>query len=160
MYVLLNLDCSRFATTFSSTTPSFRLSELPSTINTNANVTLSCNASVVTKNASLSWIVDGVTYNTTGIYNSSRGQLMIRHSVFDASKCTTSSSLSILNVQSSSQGAYTCTLHDNNFTTNASRLLMLNGQSSTEGTHTSIHMHIYPQGIIYNVSLRRGKTVM
>ena len=58
---------------------------------------------------------------------------MVEQPVLDATECVISSSLTVLNVQLNSQGAYVCGLQDNNFTLNQS-VSLLNVQSSTEGT--------------------------
>ena len=75
-------------------------------------------------------------YNFTGVYSSSRGQLMVEQSAFDASVCMISSSLTVLNVLSNSQGVYSCIIQDNTFvlSKNKSLVLQLQMTDSTEGT--------------------------
>ena len=119
-------DCSRLA----NSTPILILKE---TMNTNGNVTFLCDAFSITRNGSLHWVVDGVTYNTTGTFNSSRGQLVVEHSPVDTINCRISSSLTVLNVQLNSQGVYTCNLQDNNVTLSRNTSLMVDVESSTEG---------------------------
>ena len=80
-------------------------------------------------------MVNGVTYNMTGIFTSSRGQLVVEQSPVDTVNCRISSSLTVLNVQLNSQGVYTCILLHNNVTLSSNRSLMLDVESSTEGTH-------------------------
>ena len=128
-------DCSSFTLVM----PAFTLSEPPSIIFPNSNVTLQCTASAITNNASMYWVVDDVLYNTTSTseFNTSRGQLVIEQSVLNLMECMISSSLTVFNVQMSSQGVYNCVVQDNNFTLSLSRLIMLNIQnSSSEGTYT------------------------
>ena len=81
-------------------------------------------------------MVDGVIYNFTGVYSSSRGQIMVEQSAFDASVCMISSSLTVLNVLSNSQGVYSCIIQDNTFvlSKNKSLVLQLQMTDSTEGT--------------------------
>ena len=109
-------------------------------INVGDNVTLKCNASPITKNASLHWVVDGDEYNITGIFSSSRGQLMVEEPVLDTVSCMISSSLTIFDVQLNSQGVYTCILQDTIYTLTRNRSLTLNTESSTEGTNTYVSM--------------------
>ena len=124
-------DCSAFAAVM----PSFTLSGPRPFINVNDNVTLQCTASSITKNALLYWIVDGIPYNTTGTFSTSRGQLMVEQPLLDAVDCRISSSLTVFNVQLNSQCVYNCVVQDINFTLSMGRLIMLNVQSSNEGTY-------------------------
>ena len=114
------------------------ISQPPLNINVGDNVTLKCSASPITKNASLHWVVDGDEYNTTGIFSSSRGQLMVEEPVLDTVSCMISSSLTIFDVQLDSQGVYTCILQDTIYTLTRNRSLTLNIESSTEGTNTYV----------------------
>ena len=129
-FVIFVSDCFRVTVDF--VMPSFIVSE---PINMNGNVTFLCNATSITRNASLHWMVDGVTYNMTGTFTSSRGQLVVEQSAVDIDNCKISSSLTVLNVQSNSQGVYTCSLQDNNFTLSRNRSLMVDIENSTEGTY-------------------------
>lgn len=124
-------DCSLF-----QSKPSVLvLSPLPSIINVNDNVTLQCTASSVYSDVLLYWMVDGIIYNTSGVFSSSRGQLIVEQSPFDAVACKKPSSLTVLNVQSNSQGPYSCILQNNDFTNSTSTLLMLNMESPTKGKY-------------------------
>ena len=131
-------DCFEFASIMASLT----LSEPPLIINTNDNVTLQCTASSLTKNSSLHWIVDDVPYNMTGIFITSRGELMIDLSPLRTTDCTIMSSLTVFNVQLNSQGVYHCVVQDNNFTLSMSRSILLNVESSNEGKHSYIQIKI------------------
>ena len=134
----LVLDCFQF--TSDSTMPSFVLSE---PIHISKNVTFLCNASLITRNALLHWMVDGVTFNITGTFTSSRGQLVVKQSAVDTFNCRISSSLTVHNVQLNSQGVYTCILQDNNVTLSRNRSLMVDLESSTEGKYISKIYVIY-----------------
>ena len=103
--------------------------------NINGIVTFICNALSITRNASLHWVVDGVTYNMTGTFASSRGQLVVEQLPVDAVNCRISSSLTVLNVQLNSQGVYTCSLLHNNITLSRNESLTLDVESSTEGSY-------------------------
>lgn len=111
--------------------PSFVLSEPPSFINVNDNVTLQCTAGSVTKNASLYWVVDGIPFNTSGTFST----LMVEQPGVDTVDCSISSSLTLFNVQLNSQGAYNCVVQDLNFTLSMIEFIMLNVQSSNEGMY-------------------------
>ena len=115
--------------------------------NIDGNVTFICNAAPIIRNASLYWVVDGVTYNMNGTFTSSRGQLVVEQSPVDAVICRISSSLTVLNVQLNSQGVYTCSLLHNNVTLSSNRSLTLNVESSTEGSY--IHYKEYYVIICY-----------
>lgn len=125
--MLYYLECAIFGLF----TPSLVINQ-PPLFSANENVTLLCSASAVTKHASLIWMVDGVIYNSTGVFSNSRGQLMVVQSVFNVSICTISSSLTVLNAQSNSEGVYTCIVQDNSFV-NESLMLQLQMNDSTEG---------------------------
>ena len=116
--------------------PLFILSQPPPFINVNDNITLECNAASITKNALLYWVVDGITFNTTGTFSTSRGQLMVEQSAVDTVDCSISSSLTVLNVQLNSQGVYNCVVQDLNVTLSMSAFIMLNVQSSNEGMYS------------------------
>ena len=103
--------------------------------NINGNVTFICTALSITRNSSLHWVVDGVTYNMTGTFASSRGQLVVEQLPVDAVNCRISSSLTVLNVQLNSQGVYTCSLLHNNVTLSRNESLTLDVESSTEGSY-------------------------
>ena len=109
--------------------------------NINGNVTFICDALSITRNASLHWVVDGVTYNMTGTFTSSRGQLVVEQLPVDVVNCRISSSLTVLNVQLNSQGAYTCSLLQNNVILSRNESLTLDVESSTEGSY--IHYKEY-----------------
>ena len=127
-YFIVISDCSRSA-------DSIPLLILKQTISMNGNVTFLCDAFVITRNGSLHWVVDGVTYNMTGTFTSSRGQLVVEQSPVDTINCTISSSLTVLNDgQLNSQGVYTCNLQDNNVTLSRNSSLMVDVESTTEGT--------------------------
>ena len=120
---------------FATVPPAITLISQPSVnINVGDNVTIQCTASPITKNASLHWVVEGDEYNTTGIFSSSRGRLMVEEPVLDAVECIISSSLTIADVQLNSQGVYICSLQDNNYTLTKNTSLTLNIEGSTEGT--------------------------
>lgn len=121
-------DCSFYA----SITPSFVVNH-PSLFSTSDNITFLCVASAVTRNASLVWMVDSVIYNSTGVFNSSKGQLIVQHSSFDARVCKISSSLTVLNAQSKSQGVYICILQDNSFILSKNNSVLLQMENSTKG---------------------------
>jgi len=106
------------------------VNQLSSEFNANENITLSCDASVVTKNASLAWVVDGVIYNSTGVFGSLRGQLMVEQSTLNVIACSISSTLTLLNAQSDSQGVYTCVLQDNIFVLSKNVTVMFQSQMS------------------------------
>ena len=120
-------DCSRFV----STAPSFVVSQ-PRVLNIDDNTMLLCTGLGVTKNASLVWVVDGILYNSTGNFSSSRGWIMLERS-FDTINCKISLSLTLLNVQSNSQGVYTCIVSDHDFTASKNTSLTLHMDNSTEG---------------------------
>ena len=124
-------DCS----VFESVMPSFTLTN-PSFINPNNNVTLQCTAQSVTQNVLLYWMVDGMPFNMTGTFSTSRGQLMVEQSAVDTVFCSISSSITVLNVQLNSQGVYNCVVQDLNFTLSMGGLIMLNVQSSNEGMYS------------------------
>ena len=79
-------------------------------------------------------MVDGVVYNSTGVFSSSRGQLMVEQSTFDANICKIASSLTVLNAQSNSQGVYSCIIQDNPFVLSKNKSLMLQLQMSDSTT--------------------------
>lgn len=93
---------------------------------------LLCTGLGVTKNASLVWVVDGILYNSTGNFSSSRGWIMVERSL-DTINCKISLSLTLLNVQSNSQGVYTCIVSDHDFTASKNTSLTLHMDDSTEG---------------------------
>ena len=93
---------------------------------------LLCTGLGVTKNASLVWVVDGILYNFTGNFSSSRGWIMVERSL-DTINCKISLSLTLLNVQSNSQGVYTCIVSDHDFTASKNTSLTLHMDDSTEG---------------------------
>jgi len=108
------------------------LSQHPSNIDSSDNVTLTCRVSSVTRRTTLMWTVDNVTYNTSGTFNTSRGQIVLSYSAFDSvDSCSKSSNLTILNVSMDSEGIYTCTAIDNNSTTETNVSLTLPALSST-----------------------------
>ena len=136
----MNLSFVVECAVFAMITPSLVISQ-PSLFDSNENVTLLCSASAVTQKVSLIWMVNGVIYNSAGVFSSSRGQLMVEQSVFDVSACMISSSLTVLNAQSTSQGVYSCIVHDNGFVLyrNESLMLQLQMNDSTEGTYVTFH---------------------
>ena len=109
--------------------------------NANENITLLCDASAVTKNASLSWVVDGVIYNSTGVFDSLRGQLMVEQSTLSFNSCSISSTLTVLNTQSDSQGVYRCILQDNIFvlSKNVTLMFQLQTNDTTKGLFSLIY---------------------
>lgn len=131
MHTFFNLACSIYA----SITPVLVVNQ-PPTVNAQENATIVCIASAVTRNTSLAWMVDGALYNSTSVYNSPRGQVMVELSTFDNNSCRLSLSLTVLNAQSNSQGVYTCVLQYNNFTISESTSLMYVEDSTTGWLHS------------------------
>ena len=127
-------DCSEYA----SVVPSFIVSQ-PPVLNVHDNTTLLCTALAVTKNASLVWVVDGVVYNSTGIFSSSRGLVLVEGSLFDGNLCRLSLSLTLFNVQSSSQGVYTCIVQEDYFTVSKNVSVTLHTEDSTDGLFHSLY---------------------
>jgi len=112
--------------------PNLALSQHSSNINSSDNVTLTCRVSSATRRTTLMWIVDNVIYNTSGTFNTSRGQIVLSYSAFDSvDSCSLSSNLTVLNVSMDSEGIYTCTAISNNSTTKSNVSLALPGLSST-----------------------------
>ena len=114
--------------------PNLALSQHSSNINSSDNVTLTCRVSSATRRTTLMWIVDNVIYNTSGTFNTSRGQIVLSYSAFDSvATCSLSSNLTILDVSMDSEGIYTCTAISNNSTTksNVSLMLSRNNQTAT-----------------------------
>ena len=128
-------DCSVLA----MVSPKLALRLLPSNLDAGDNATLTCRVSSVTRRTTLMWTVDNVTYNTSGTFNTSRGQIVLSYSAFDSVvACSLSSNLTILNVSMDSEGIYTCTAIDSNSTTKRNVTLMLPALPSTIQSSSSI----------------------
>jgi len=111
--------------------PNLALTQPPSNLNASDNATLTCRVSSATRRTTLMWTVDNVTYNTSGTFNTSRGQIVLSYSAFDSvNSCSKSSNLTILNVSMGSAGIYTCTAIDNNSTITSNVTLTLPALSS------------------------------
>ena len=141
------IDCSKFA----SVVPSFVVSQ-PPVLNVHEDTTLLCIALAVTKNASLVWVVDGVVYNSTGNFSSSRGLMMLERSTFDGNICKLSLSLTLFNVQSNSQGVYTCIVQEDDFTVSKNVSLTLHMEDSTDGLFHSLYASVVKHYTVYIIS--------
>jgi len=123
-----SLDCSQLDMVLSR----LDISQHPSNLDAGDNATLSCQVSSVSRRTTLMWTVDNVTYNTSGTFNTSRGQIVLSYSAFDSVvTCSLSSNLTILNVSMDSEGIYTCTAISNNSTTKRNVSLMLSRSNQT-----------------------------
>ena len=102
------------------------LSQPPTNLVASDNTTLNCRVSSVTRHTTLMWTVDNVTYDTSGTFNTSRGQIVLSFSTFDSAvTCSKSSNLTILNVSMNSEGVYSCSAIDNNSTATSNVSLAL-----------------------------------
>ena len=111
--------------------PKLGLSQRPSNISTGDNTTLTCRISSVTRHTTLMWTVDNVTYNTSGTFNTSRGQIVLSYSAFDSvDSCSKSSNLTILNVSMDSEGIYQCTAMNSNSASTSNVSITLPAMSS------------------------------
>ena len=123
-------DCSQLDMVLSR----LDISQRPSNLYAGDNATLTCRVSSVSRRTTLMWTVDNVIYNTSGTFNTSRGQIVLSYSAFDSvATCSLSSNLTILDVSMDSEGIYTCTAISNNSTTksNVSLMLSRNNQTAT-----------------------------
>ena len=120
--------------------PVLALNQPSSNLSIGGSATLKCRISSISRHATLVWTVDNVTYNTSGTFNTSRGQIVLSYSAFDSVvACSLSSNLTILNVSMDSEGIYTCTAIENNFVVkyNASLVVSSNTQTSSSNSGES-----------------------
>ena len=101
----------------------------------------------MTRHTALMWTVDNVTYDTSGTFNTSRGQIVLSFSTFDSAvTCSKSSNLTILNVSMDSEGVYSCSAIDNNSIATSNVSLALNStiqRSSSSTSKLEIFIAIY-----------------
>ena len=117
--------------------PVLALNQPSSNLSIGGSATLKCRISSVSRHATLAWTVDNVTYNTSGTFNTSRGQIVLSYSAFNSvDSCSKSSNLTMLNVSMDSEGIYTCTTIENNFVVkyNASLAVSSNTQASSSNS--------------------------
>ena len=117
--------------------PVIALNQPPSNLSIGGSATLKCRISSVSRHATLVWTVDNVIYNTSGTFNTSRGQIVLSYSAFDSVySCSKSSNLTILDVSVDSEGIYTCTAIENKFIVkyNASLVVSSNTQISSSNS--------------------------
>ena len=125
----------------------------PSNLDAGDNGTLTCRVSSATRRTTLMWTVDNVIYNTSGTFNTSRGQIVLSYSTFDTVvSCSLSSNLTVLNVSMDSEGIYTCTAIDSNSAIKGNVSLELSPLSSIIQSSSSIgefKSHILVIKVIY-----------
>jgi len=136
-------DCSLF----SSVRPLTTLSQPPSNLVAGDSTTLTCKVSSVTRYTTFMWTVDNITYNTSGTFNTSRGQIVLSYSTFDSAvTCSKSSNLTILNVSMDSEGVYSCSAIQNNYITDHNMSLVM---SSNVQTSSSGEFLFLSEGVLY-----------
>ena len=117
--------------------PVVALKQHSSNLITGDSATLKCRISSVSRYAALMWTVDNVIYNTSGTFNTSRGQIVLSYSAFNSiPSCSKSSNLTILDVSMDSEGIYICTAIQNNFVVkrNVSLVVSSNTQTSSSSS--------------------------